>query len=172
MDDDDITDDFTMLGWTWLELNSLGYDEDTGKVNAVEGFEIWKLKLSSRFRVGVNEFKSSTYAAFKKALAELETLGAIERVGSVGERKLARVKWRPTKVGDAWWHAIGLDLHGPERPKDLRRGIAQPPPMKKWINLATVNGPTRRLIEAKIFSGQWEIAIRDASDKKTGGSSK
>lgn len=151
---------FTVLGWTWLGLTHLSYDEETeDATEPVEGFEIWKY-VADRLKVGEREFKSGAYNSFKDALRELETLEAIKRCGPAGERKLARITWLPTESGQKWWQEKGLDLHGEDRPRDARTGIAKMPPMGKWLDLSPVNGATRRLIITKIFSGQVQVALR------------
>lgn len=162
----DVVDDYSVLGWTWLGLHHLGYDEEEAKLEAVEGFDIWKLYVAPRLRVGPMEYKSAAYTSFKNALKELDTIGAIERCGPAGERKLARILWLPTDKGQEWWDEKGLNLHGPERQKDARTGIAVTPPMKKWQDLSGVNGPTRRLIERMVFSGQWECAFRPVEENR------
>lgn len=157
----DIADEYSVLGWVWFGLNRLAYDEETeGPTDPVEGFDIWKREVCQRLRVGPTEYKSSAYNQFKDALKEMEALGAIKRCGPTGERKLARILWLPTEEGQEWWDSKGFDLHGPDRKRDARKGVAQEPPMKKWQDLSEVNGPTRRLIEARVFSGQWEVAFR------------
>lgn len=153
-------DVYTVLGWTWIGLHIAAEEGNDGELEPVEGYKIWADVVSQRLGVPERDFKSPAYIAFKDALKDLEVLGAFRRIGGENERKVARVKFVKTDKGQEWWDRVGEEANGPDRPQDARSGVAVPPPMKKWIDASTLNGPSRRLLQQKIYSGEWQIAVR------------